>query len=234
MRFLLDMNMPPSFAERLQAEGHDAIHVLHGGLGDLPDREIFEHSAADDRIVVTFDLDFGEIAGAVGEPARGDIAPSEIGPSSVSVGPTSDRHRRNQRGPAGWRHRVGRRQPHPDQAGRIRGEHLTFEPALCIGRGSHELAAGTGSIARARAAGPGARRAGAGPRQHDAPAHRAGAHRRLRRALLSAKAAPAAAPVFRTLRRLMVIWVMAPPQIAAGRVSAIPSHRIADSPEAAG
>lgn len=67
------MNMPPSFAERLQAEGHDAIHVLHRGLGDLPDREIFEHSAADDRIVVTFDLDFGEIAGAVGEPGPGVI-----------------------------------------------------------------------------------------------------------------------------------------------------------------
>ena len=29
----------------------------------LPDREIFERAAADGRIVVTFDLDFGEIAG---------------------------------------------------------------------------------------------------------------------------------------------------------------------------
>lgn len=31
----------------------------------LSDREIFERAAGDGRIVVTFDLDFGEIAGAV-------------------------------------------------------------------------------------------------------------------------------------------------------------------------
>src|SRR5437763_15728921 len=69
MRFLIDMNLPPAIAARLRAEGHDAIHVLDPGYGNLPDREIFEQAAADHRIVVTFDLDFGEIAGSV--PSRG-------------------------------------------------------------------------------------------------------------------------------------------------------------------
>src|SRR5579864_1580505 len=64
MRFLLDMNLPPAFADRLRSDGHDAVHVLDAGLANLPDREIFERAAADGRIVVTFDLDFGEIAGA--------------------------------------------------------------------------------------------------------------------------------------------------------------------------
>ena len=66
MRFLLDMNLPPALADRLRAEGHDAIHVLDAGLGNLPDRAIFEQAAEDRRIVVTFDLDFGEIAGFAG------------------------------------------------------------------------------------------------------------------------------------------------------------------------
>ena len=73
MRFLLDMNLPPAIADRLRAEGHDAIHVLHAGYGGLPDRAIFERAAADHRIVVTFDLDFGEIAGASADRRPGVI-----------------------------------------------------------------------------------------------------------------------------------------------------------------
>ena len=57
------MNRPPAFADRLNAEDHDAVHVLAAGYGNLSDREIFERAAADKRVVVTFDLDFGEIVG---------------------------------------------------------------------------------------------------------------------------------------------------------------------------
>ena len=60
MRFLLDVNRPPAFADRLNAEDHDAVHVLAAGYGNLSDREIFERAAADKRVVVTFDLDFGD------------------------------------------------------------------------------------------------------------------------------------------------------------------------------
>jgi predicted nuclease of predicted toxin-antitoxin system len=63
MRFLIDMNLAPGTAAWLRSEGHDAVHVMEAGFGALPDEEIFARSAAEDRIVVTFDLDFGEIVG---------------------------------------------------------------------------------------------------------------------------------------------------------------------------
>ena len=68
MRFLLDMNLPPAMADWLRSEGHDAIHVLGAGYGDMPDREIFDRAVENSRILVTFDLDFGEIVG-LAEPA---------------------------------------------------------------------------------------------------------------------------------------------------------------------
>lgn len=64
MRFLLDMNLPPALAGRLRAESHDAIHVTEIGHGNLSDDDIFRRAVEERRIVVTFDLDFGEIAGA--------------------------------------------------------------------------------------------------------------------------------------------------------------------------
>jgi predicted nuclease of predicted toxin-antitoxin system len=63
MRFMLDMNLPPAMADWLRSEGHDAIHVLEAGCGASSDHEIFERASAEGRILVTFDLDFGEIAG---------------------------------------------------------------------------------------------------------------------------------------------------------------------------
>ncbi len=73
MRFLLDMNLPPAIADRLRAEGHDAIHALDAGFGNFSDRDLFERAAKDGRIVVTFDLDFGEIGGAADRSASGVV-----------------------------------------------------------------------------------------------------------------------------------------------------------------
>src|ERR1700731_2736049 len=58
MRLLLDMNLPTAVADWLRSAGHEAIDVRELGLGDVPDREVFERAAADSRIVVTFDLEF--------------------------------------------------------------------------------------------------------------------------------------------------------------------------------
>ncbi|HJU15945.1 MAG TPA: DUF5615 family PIN-like protein [Stellaceae bacterium] len=73
MRFLLDMNMPPAMAEWLRSEGHDAIHVSDAGYGNLPDHQIFDRAAEDGRILVTFDLDFGEIIGLTNRPGPGVV-----------------------------------------------------------------------------------------------------------------------------------------------------------------
>jgi predicted nuclease of predicted toxin-antitoxin system len=62
MRFLLDMNLPPALADWLRSEGHDAVHACDLGYLQLPDHEIFVRATEDRRVVVSFDLDFGEIA----------------------------------------------------------------------------------------------------------------------------------------------------------------------------
>jgi len=47
--------------EWLREEGHDARHLREEGLQRLPDDHIFAKAIAENRIVLTFDLDFGEI-----------------------------------------------------------------------------------------------------------------------------------------------------------------------------
>jgi predicted nuclease of predicted toxin-antitoxin system len=45
----------------LNSHGHDATHLRDEGLQRLPNGRIFEKAIAESRVVVTFDLDFGEI-----------------------------------------------------------------------------------------------------------------------------------------------------------------------------
>src|SRR5207237_9693712 len=73
MRLLLARNLPPSVANWLRSEGHDALHVRDVGLSGAPDSEIFARAAADGRIVVTFDLDFGEVARLLRDAGGGAI-----------------------------------------------------------------------------------------------------------------------------------------------------------------
>ena len=52
------MPVTPQAAAHLQAKGHDAIHAFADGLGDTSDSEILERARAEDRIVITADLDY--------------------------------------------------------------------------------------------------------------------------------------------------------------------------------
>ena len=61
MRFLADMGVALRIVEWLRSEGHDANHLREEGLHRLPNGEIFEKAALESRILLTFDLDFGEI-----------------------------------------------------------------------------------------------------------------------------------------------------------------------------
>jgi predicted nuclease of predicted toxin-antitoxin system len=54
-------------AEWLRNGGHDALHLREQGLQRLPDEEIFVKARREDRVLITFDLDFGEIAAFSGE-----------------------------------------------------------------------------------------------------------------------------------------------------------------------
>jgi predicted nuclease of predicted toxin-antitoxin system len=61
MRFLADMGIARSVVLWLRDQGHDAVHLLDQGLEKMSDRSHFDKAAAENRIVLTFDLDFGEI-----------------------------------------------------------------------------------------------------------------------------------------------------------------------------
>jgi len=61
MRFLADMGVAQRIVHWLRAEGHDANHLREENLHRLPNGEIFEKAHREERILLTFDLDFGEI-----------------------------------------------------------------------------------------------------------------------------------------------------------------------------
>lgn len=64
MRFLADMGVSQKIVAWLTSVGHDAVHLRDEGLQRLPNGEIFEKAGQEQRVVLTFDLDFGEILAA--------------------------------------------------------------------------------------------------------------------------------------------------------------------------
>lgn len=61
MKFLADAGISPKTVAFLNAAGHDAVHVRQIGLQRATDAEIVQRARQEGRIVLTFDLDFGEI-----------------------------------------------------------------------------------------------------------------------------------------------------------------------------
>jgi predicted nuclease of predicted toxin-antitoxin system len=66
MRFLADMGVSLRVVQWLRSSGHDALHLRDEGLQTLPNGEIFQKALREERIVLTFDLDFGEIVAGSG------------------------------------------------------------------------------------------------------------------------------------------------------------------------
>lgn len=60
MRFLLDANIPYS-AKRIFRRPHAAAHVRDIGLADAADDEILKRASKEGAILVTRDLDFGNL-----------------------------------------------------------------------------------------------------------------------------------------------------------------------------
>ena len=61
MRFLADMGVSLGVVNWLRENGHDAIHLRDEGLQSATDEVVFEMAASELRVLLTFDLDFGEI-----------------------------------------------------------------------------------------------------------------------------------------------------------------------------
>lgn len=66
MRFLADMGVSLRVVEWLRSRRHDVVHLRERGLQRLSDAAIFEKATAEGRVVLTFDLDFGEIVALSG------------------------------------------------------------------------------------------------------------------------------------------------------------------------
>ncbi len=66
MKFLLDMGLAQSTARFLETLDHDAIHLRDQGLQRLPDQLIVAKAVAEERIILTHDLDFGRIVALSG------------------------------------------------------------------------------------------------------------------------------------------------------------------------
>ena len=67
MKLLVDMNLSPSWVERLARHGFEAAHWSTIGAGTAPDSEILTWASEHGFVVITNDLDFSSILAASAE-----------------------------------------------------------------------------------------------------------------------------------------------------------------------
>jgi predicted nuclease of predicted toxin-antitoxin system len=64
MKFLADMGISPRSVAFLCRLGHDAVHLHDAGLDRLSDASILSKALDEGRVVLTHDLDFGDLVAA--------------------------------------------------------------------------------------------------------------------------------------------------------------------------
>jgi predicted nuclease of predicted toxin-antitoxin system len=67
LRLPADENCPRSLVVRLRERGHDVVWIREVAPG-APDEAVLLRARSEDRVLLTFDKDFGEIAFRVGLP----------------------------------------------------------------------------------------------------------------------------------------------------------------------
>jgi len=66
VKFLADMNISPQTVDFLISLGYDATHLSQEGLHHLSDPLIIKKALSEERVIITHDLDFGELVAAGG------------------------------------------------------------------------------------------------------------------------------------------------------------------------
>jgi len=72
MRLLADENSPGDAVEALRSRGHDIAWIRTDAPGSI-DRQVLARAVAEDRVLLTFDKDFGELAYGAGLPAHSGV-----------------------------------------------------------------------------------------------------------------------------------------------------------------
>jgi hypothetical protein len=86
MRFLANENIPGSAVNELQAAGHDIVWVRTTAPGSR-DEDILAWAVREERVLLTFDKDFGELASRAGLPPSCGIVLFRVPmPSAALVG----------------------------------------------------------------------------------------------------------------------------------------------------
>jgi hypothetical protein len=80
MRFLCNENIPKSLVVALAGQGHDVVWVRELRPG-IVDAEVLAWAIREARICITFDKDFGELAGATPLPANCGVILPRLPPS---------------------------------------------------------------------------------------------------------------------------------------------------------
>lgn len=69
MDYLINENIPAAVVSALRGQGHDVTWIRTTAPG-LSDVEVLEIAQKENRILITFDKDFGELAFRLGLPAQ--------------------------------------------------------------------------------------------------------------------------------------------------------------------
>ncbi len=81
MRLLANENFPGDAVEALRVRGHDVAWVRDDAPGSS-DAQVLSRAVTEERVLVTFDKDFGELAFRAGLPATSGVVLFRLIPAS--------------------------------------------------------------------------------------------------------------------------------------------------------